>query len=592
VWAPQGANLLVNQSSPLLGMLLAPLTWVWGPVAATNTALTLAPALSSWGCLLACKRFVTWRWAPWLGGLLYGYSPFVFASVRQGHLGLATLVVPPLIVVVLDNLLRTRRGPAWSWGLLLGLLVVAQFLISPEVLLMTVVAVAIGLVVLGLLTARSWSARGVRYAVGGVGTAFGVVAVLLALPLSFAFTGPRHINGSVWPGLNLFGNSLNDFFDVDSSASASHAGGFAPVAHSSASLGLTGPNPAYLGVGVLVVVALSVAVAWRRKITWALLAAAAASGVISLGVAGLRSDALRSLSWLPWQTLVKWPLLDDVLPGRFSVLTDLALAIIVAIGLDETKTWLSKHTARPPATSAGRHGSMVAGPGWLMSLAPALVLIVVGAAALVPVWRLYGVPTSTERVEVPPWFANSAPSVPAGSVVLTYPFPASASLASEPMIWQAVDGMHFRLAGGYLKVPGANGHPLTTGPPGSATESLVTLTLLKQTSAGPWLPSPARLANIRSALSRWNVSYVVVTATGPNPVYTAGVMTAVTGRLPQVTDRAWVWNLGKTPLGQAFDPSAAYSQLQRCVSSTALYEDVVPHRPLPSTATRCVAGTH
>jgi hypothetical protein len=41
---PHGANLLSNTSGPLVGVVLAPVTWLFGPVTATNVALTLAPA--------------------------------------------------------------------------------------------------------------------------------------------------------------------------------------------------------------------------------------------------------------------------------------------------------------------------------------------------------------------------------------------------------------------------------------------------------------------------------------------------------------------------------------------------------------------
>ena len=55
---PYGANLLSNTSGTLVGVVLGPVTWLWGPVAATNVALTLAPALSAWGCWVAVRPFV------------------------------------------------------------------------------------------------------------------------------------------------------------------------------------------------------------------------------------------------------------------------------------------------------------------------------------------------------------------------------------------------------------------------------------------------------------------------------------------------------------------------------------------------------
>ena len=96
LWAPHGVNLLSNASSPLVGLTLAPVTWLSGPIVATNVALVLAPALSAWGCWYACRQMVTWSPAAWIAGFLFGYSPFVVDNDATGHVGLALLVVPPL----------------------------------------------------------------------------------------------------------------------------------------------------------------------------------------------------------------------------------------------------------------------------------------------------------------------------------------------------------------------------------------------------------------------------------------------------------------------------------------------------------------
>ncbi|MGP0032629.1 MAG: hypothetical protein ACLPVF_19270, partial [Acidimicrobiales bacterium] len=57
---PYGANLLTNTSGTLVGVVLSPITRIWGPVTATNVALTLCPGISAWGCWVAIRRFVDW----------------------------------------------------------------------------------------------------------------------------------------------------------------------------------------------------------------------------------------------------------------------------------------------------------------------------------------------------------------------------------------------------------------------------------------------------------------------------------------------------------------------------------------------------
>lgn len=586
LWAPGGTNLLLNTSGPLIGLALAPVTWLWGPVASTNIALTLAPALSSWASWVACRRLVTWRPAAWVAGPLFGYSPFVISNLRQGHLTLGVLVIPPLMLVVVHELLSRPQGPVWRAGVALGLLAVVQFLISPEVLTMACVVALIGVFVAGLLAIGSSFWRHTRRALQGFGIAVVVAGALLAFPAWFALAGPRHLVGPTWPGLNLFGINLNDLWDPDPLGRLG-----VPFGHGAAQLGLTGPNPAFLGTGVLVVVVLSVLAARRRKSAWVLLAVAAGSGVLSLGSAVLRRDALSSFSWLPWQTLVNWPVINDVLPGRFALFTDLAVSVVIAIGLDAAWGALAarRGVTEGPAGARRPLGRRRGGP-WVRRIGGAVGLGAVAASVFVPIWTLNPIPAATEAVTLPPWFTVVAPNVPSGSVVLTYPFPASASLASAPMVWQADDDMHFDLAGGYVKVPGFQGHPLQRGAPGTAVNSLIALTVSRQTPTRSLVPTAADLVHLRSALTRWDVSYVVVTTTGPSPVYDAAVMTATTGRLPHRSNRAWVWNLHRTPLTRRFNAVAAASAFGACRSTIRPYQDVRAHHPIPQGVNRCVSN--
>jgi hypothetical protein len=216
-------------------------------------------------------------------------------------------------------------------------------------------------------------------------------------------------------------------------------------------------------------------------------------------------------------------------------------------------------------------------------------LCTVAALVLAPIWALYSIPTATERVALPPWYSTAALQVPTGSVVLSYPFPASASLASEPMIWQAVDDMHFSLAGGYVKIPAPGGQPFTTGPNGSATNSLIMLTLSKQTPGQSWVPTSDDLKALREALGTWKISYIVITDTGPNPAFTAAVMTAVSGRKPDVSHDAWVWDLRRQPLGTSFDAATAASAFGACRTSPILYREASAGGAPPQEGNQCVS---
>ena len=72
---------------------------------------TLAPAVSTTGASLAIRRYAAWQPAAFVGGLCYGFGPFLATDLRFGHLNLTFLAIPPLILLALDDLF-VRRKPA------------------------------------------------------------------------------------------------------------------------------------------------------------------------------------------------------------------------------------------------------------------------------------------------------------------------------------------------------------------------------------------------------------------------------------------------------------------------------------------------
>jgi hypothetical protein len=153
------------------------------------------------------------------------------------------------------------------------------------------------------------------------------------------------------------------------------------------------------------------------------------------------------------------------------------------------------------------------------------------------------------------------------------------------MVWQAADGMRFRLAGGYVKVPAAHGKPgvIGLGAPDSATRILDRLTY----GYSSVKPTAAALAGLRAGLRTWGTSYIVVVDTG-DAVGAAAVLTAATGQLPELSHRAWVWDLDAHPLPTAYDAHTASRAFARCTHNDASLGDVVASKPLPQRLNRCI----
>ena len=150
-----------NTLLPLPGLLAAPVTLTAGVLASHTLLAVLAFAGSA-----TAMWWVAGRWAPWgparfAAGLLYGFSPYLVAQ-GTGHLNLSLVALPPLVLLLLDDLLvRQDRSPVRR-GLLLGLVALAQLLTTEEVLASTFVVCALGLLV--LLVQQQRPAGRVRHA--------------------------------------------------------------------------------------------------------------------------------------------------------------------------------------------------------------------------------------------------------------------------------------------------------------------------------------------------------------------------------------------------------------------------------------------
>jgi len=317
---PAGINLLSNTGLLALGVPLAPVTWLYGPVATLNVASTLTPALSALAMCWLLRRWVRWMPAAFAGGLVFGFAPMVFDNLAVAHLNVSFLALLPLIVACLDDLLvRQRRRPLFT-GAALGLLVVAQFFVSTEVLVLVALLGAVGLVLLtayGALACRGELARRAPHALRGLGAAAGLAVVLLGYPLWFALLGPAHLSGLVWPSIkpgsgNLALSDLWHLSYLNPAALRLFAGYQGPSL----------PELNYLGLGILVVLGVGVVVWWRDRRLWFFGSLGLAAAVLSLGVQSY---------WTPWRLLVGVPVVQNVLTSRILTATLLCFAVMLGI---------------------------------------------------------------------------------------------------------------------------------------------------------------------------------------------------------------------------------------------------------------------
>jgi hypothetical protein len=486
-------------------------TWIWGPVASLNVASTLTPALTAFFAFVVLRRWVSWAPAAFAGGLLYGFSPFVLTSLEFAHLMTAALMLLPLILAALDEILVRQRHSPVRAGVALGLLVFAQFFLSSEVLALCAVLVFVCLVVLvtvGLIFDPDELRRLAPHAAKGLATGLLVGAVLLAWPVWFALDGPAHLSGLVWRGIPGVGGYVPSNF-VSSGILKTGSG-------DSIFLALGGyegsplASSTYLGWGLIAVLAGGTAMFWRDRRLWLY-------GFLLL-LCGCMSLAPHHGVWVPEQLFARVPVFENIIVQRYMAVGFLAAAVMLAIILSRTYELL---------------------PDWRGAGASLLVAVV----ALLPIAATFApeLPFAMQPVILPRWYANVAPNLPPGRVLLSYPAPFSGIQSS--MSWQAVNRMYYSQAGG----GGPQGQAFRAG---SAEPGFRVLTDL---GFGIGVPQPsgtaAEYAAVRHAIDVWGVNTVVV-ATNPtapllqqghDPTYAAAFMTAALGRLPVLQRGAWVW---------------------------------------------------
>lgn len=138
---------------------------------------------------------MSWTPAAFVGGLLFGFSPYVFAHSR-GHPNLIFVVLLPVLLFLVDEVLVRQRLSARSAGLILGLVAAAQYGISSELLSDAVILTLAALVVLALMYRRQVASH-VRHAFTALGWSLVSFVPLVGYPVWMVVWGPGHLTGPI-----------------------------------------------------------------------------------------------------------------------------------------------------------------------------------------------------------------------------------------------------------------------------------------------------------------------------------------------------------------------------------------------------------
>ena len=493
---PTGTNLMWNTSDIVPGLVMFPVTLLWGPVVTYNALMLLAPPTTALTAYAAFRRWASQLGAA-LGALLLAFCPFVTAH-SSGHLHLILIALLPLTLLLLDEVLVRQSWRWWLSGAALGLVVAAQLLTAEEILSFAVIFAAVGIVVLAVLNPKRIKEK-LPYAIRAGLAAIVTFAVIASYPLYVQFAMSNKVSEPIHSNDIFVTDLLNTVLPVNQK--------FHPDWVIKYVLKFTGNGAewtGYIGLPLLLILIALVIFRWRRPVVLF----TAVMGTIALLFSFGPSLHIAGHEYhlpMPWKPFSNLPLLHQIIPGRISLVVALFLGLGLALAVTEVQ-----RSGRP----------------WLQGLGAISMVLVI--------WFWIPGRLPITQVGTPAYFTSSAVDrIPRGSVALVLPYVGD-SQQEEAMLWQAQSGMHFRMPEGWAIVPGDHFGPQSQ-----------TRTTFGMLAPGTTHISDAAAGAIRAELKRWHVQTVIVGPFHRNKPglreSTVNVVEQILGRAPVEQGGVQVW---------------------------------------------------
>lgn len=519
---PDGFNMLANATMIVPGVLLTPVTLLFGAGTTFAVLITGNLAATAIGWYLVYSRTLGAHWLPAaVGAAFCGFGPGMISQSNSHPHMTAQWLVPALVWCVVRMVQLAAGGPTPETGggptrspdpaatrrrllglaVLLAVLVSIQVFVGEEVLFLT--AAALALMTVGYALAAPRYARQVfpRFALGLL-IAGGLAAAVLAYPLWTQFYGPQSVpNGAFSP----------DHFSADL-ASYPAISPLSIAGSPEAARLSTGPSEynTFLGLPLLLVAAGFAGWLRQRPLVVALVFTGVVCAWLSLGPRIL-VNGTRTGIWAPYELLRDRPVIEGALPMRFALVLIPLIATLLVLALDQAR--------RSPGLAR-------------------IVVPVATAAALIPIAPA-PLPT-TDREPVPAFISGGhwRTCAPGDGVLVPVPLPTPREPAT--MRWAAAANAEFRLPEGFFIGPyGADGKASL------GTYKQPTSALLDKVATTGQPPDVSEADRVQAArdVAYWGASCLVLADTQRNAPALRQTLEALFGPGEHVVD-AWIWRVG------------------------------------------------
>jgi Dolichyl-phosphate-mannose-protein mannosyltransferase len=363
--APVGVRLGYDTLTPLLGIVMTPVTLLFGPATSYNLVATLASGLAAYAMYRAARLWLPSRTGAIAAGAFYGYSSML---TSQAWLHLHTAMGCVFLPLTLEAAVRLRRRPGTAQGIVLGVVVGCAVLVDQELGVLAIVVAVLALL--------PWLVRHLDRPGFWASVVAAVSAVVVSSPQLYAMV---RAGGKGGP-------STTDLYSSYSRYTASLPALFAPSPHL-ASYGLTGLASIYsshmtavaraynaheeaatFGVVLTVTALLGLIAAWRRRGTGRLALLWLGSIILALGPALIvsgRTYTPLATTWhgirvsllMPYTWLIRLPVLSSFREAdRLALIGLVGAALLAGAAVD----WL-RWNGRPLIIGVAVLGALEAG---------------------------------------------------------------------------------------------------------------------------------------------------------------------------------------------------------------------------------------
>ena len=518
--APVGLQLGYHTLTPLLGVVMAPITLAFGPSGAYNLLNILLPGLACYAMYRAARLWLPTRTGAIAAGAFFGLSAMLTYQVWY-HLNISYGAA--LLPVTLEATVRLRRKPTIGQAAILGVVLGASVLVNPETAVMALILAALALIP-WLAASRATATLLNRLKAMA---AAGAVAIVVASPQLLAIYSEARAGTTATPSTlgytHWVGNLPSLFAPSPRLANYGLTGGLGHIYTSQTRLETMNT----FGLVLSVFAVLGLIASWRRLNAWLLALLWLGGAALALGptvYVGTHMYVPLAQTWqgvrvsliMPYTWFLRTPGLSVFREAdRLALLGLVGAALLAGAAVD----WLWRHRLWPLILAVALLGALEA--GWS------------GTPGGVPT-----TPTTLAALDQPIAADHS------GSIVVDVPF----GLDNVPSYGEEPDARAILMAT-------ADGHPraicYASWVPTRTINGIEHHAFYVQLNNAQhdWKRSPAEIAAARADLRGLAVGWVLVWQPASNPALTQYL--AATGfRFAYSADGASVYRpAGRSPAG-------------------------------------------